>query len=77
MNKDRFIECFDTVLNMCEVKDEETFDAFKSKAKELVVQAINLYEAKSLFDSACLSASLESIAKKFNNEVFNINDWQC
>ena len=76
MNKDRFIECFDTVLNMCEVKDEdeETFDAFKSKAKELVVQAINLYEAKSLFDSACLSASFESIDKKFNNGVCNIND---
>ena len=76
MNKDRFIECFDTVLNLYEVKDEdeETFDAFKSTAKELVVQAINLYEAKSLFDSACLSASLESIAKKFNNGVCNIND---
>ena len=76
MNKDRFIECFDTVLNLYEVKDEdeETFDAFKSTAKELVVQAINLYEAKSLFDSACLNTSLESIAKKFNNEVCNIND---
>ena len=75
MNKDRFIECFDTVLNMCEAKDEETFETFKSTAKELVVQAINLYEAKSLFDSACLNTSLESIAQKFNNEVCNINDW--
>lgn len=74
MNKDKFIECFDTVLNLYEAKDEETFETFKSKAKELVVQAINLYEAKSLFDSACLSASLESIAQKFNNGVCNIND---
>ena len=41
MNKDRFIECFDTVLNMCEAKDEETFETFKSTVKELVVQAIN------------------------------------
>ena len=74
MDKDKFIECFDTVLNLYEVNDEETFRTFKSTAKELVVQAINLYEAKSLFDSACLNASLESIAKKFNNGVCNIND---